>query len=532
MTMRLTAQASRVLLFALLSGSCCAPVFGQKQPKSEPVALSEEIVRRLPAAYQGEARKFVKATPEDQQEIAKRSDENLAVWTLNDLAYNAEAAEFVVRQLQTESSAKLRATLIAALTGYWQTHPESRNILEQHAASDEDAEVSLNSLNELRALRLRELGKLLETRLALAKKSADTAGIAKLAKEQEIHYQWYGELTLPGFLRVTPPLFSIKATEQSIRVLAFGDFGFGNEAQKKTAAAMVDYHQKHPFDFGITLGDNFYTFGMDSPEDPRWQTQFEQLYGPMGIKIYPSFGNHDYGQPDSPAAEILYSQKSPDWRLPAPYYTYTAGPVQFFAIDTINLSETQLLWLEHELATSQAAWKVVYGHYPIFSATHENKELVEKLLPVLKKGNADVYIAGHHHNLQELKPDGKLHFFISGGGGATLYNVNPYDRALFKDKVNGFTVLEASKERMEFSFIDLEGRTLYNRNIEKAVSSERPGDASVQVRTLPVQGSIKVRSVIRNCMELLLYLTNISRGKAFPSAMQPALLGCKWSPLS
>ena len=48
----------------------------------------------------------------------------------------------------------------------------------------------------------------------------------------------------------------------------------------------------------------------------------------------------------------------------------------------------------------------------------------------------------------------------------------------------------------------------------------------------PYKSSIKVRSVIGNCIELLLYLTNISRGKAFPSAMQPALLGCKWSPLS
>src|SRR5579872_5773182 len=117
----------------------------------------------------------------------------------------------------------------------------------------------------------------------------------------------FGEI-LPGFLRKPPPPFTLKPSTDSIRVLAFGDFGFGNDAQKQTAAAMVAYHKAHPFDFGLTLGDNFYRFGMDSPQDPRWQTQFEQLYGPMHIPIYATLGNHDYGQADSPAAEILYSQ--------------------------------------------------------------------------------------------------------------------------------------------------------------------------------------------------------------------------------
>jgi len=277
----------------------------------------------------------------------------------------------------------------------------------------------------------------------------------------------FGEI-LPGFLRVPPPVFALKVARQSIRVLAFGDFGFGNAAQRQTAAAMVEYHRQHPFDFGITLGDNFYDFGMNSPQDPRWQSQFEQLYGPMHIDIYATFGNHDYAQPDSPAAEILYSRLSPDWRLPSPYYTYTAGPVQLFAIDTMNLSEAQLEWLARELADSHASWKLVYGHYPIYSNNGEDNQLIAKLLPVLEQGGADIYLAGNHHNLQELRPEGKLHFFVSGGGGATLHEPpGDYARSLYKEKRYGFSVLEADAQHFTVRFVGTDGQILHDETLNK-----------------------------------------------------------------
>src|SRR5262249_5637201 len=138
---------------------------------------------------------------------------------------------------------------------------------------------------------------------------------------------------LPAFLRVTPPVFSV--TDQgSIRVVAFGDFGTGTPEQQQVAAQMLASHRQKPFDFGITVDDNFYEVGMESVTDPRWKTWWEQLYGPLNIVYYPVLGNHDWYHFDSPAAELLYSGHSSSWRMPSPYYTFVAGPVQFFALDT------------------------------------------------------------------------------------------------------------------------------------------------------------------------------------------------------
>ena len=82
----------------------------------------------------------------------------------------------------------------------------------------------------------------------------------------------------------------------------------------------------------------------------------------MGKCVYPVFGNHDWAC-EMPEAELLHSLGSNRWHFPAPYYTYTAGPVQFFAINT-QYSETiptdaELTWLKEELDASQAQWKVV-----------------------------------------------------------------------------------------------------------------------------------------------------------------------------
>src|SRR5262245_10604846 len=209
---------------------------------------------------------------------------------------------------------------------------------------------------------------LLKKRFDLARAGRDASALSELAREDQRWVSLIRGTTLPSFLQVPRPLFSLKAADQPIRVLAFGDYGNGSTIEREVAEAMKRFHQTSPFDFGITLGDNFYSKGMESPTDPRWKTWWDELYDPMGIRIYASLGNHDWGFADSPAAEVLYTQKSPSWRMPATYYSFTAGSVQFFALDTNEIPELQMQWLNKELDASKALWKVVYGHHPIFSA--------------------------------------------------------------------------------------------------------------------------------------------------------------------
>ena len=45
--------------------------------------------------------------------------------------------------------------------------------------------------------------------------------------------------------------------------------------------------------------------------------------------------------------------------------------------------------------------------------------------------------------------------------------MNPYDRSVFRQKVNGFTVLEADDETLVVSFVGTDGNEIYRRALTK-----------------------------------------------------------------
>ena len=265
----------------------------------------------------------------------------------------------------------------------------------------------------------------------------------------------------------------------SVRILAFGDFGTGGRDQRTVAQAMAALDRRAPFSLGVTLGDNFYEEGLNRPDHPRWRTNWEEMYGGLGIRIYAVLGNHDYRDPASPKAEMARSQLSRTWCLPRLYYTFRAGPVQLFALNTEPIARgdasaaEQLSWLDGALAASRAPWKVVYGHYPVYTNGEHGGDqgvippLRQRVLPILRKHRVDVYLAGHDHDLEVLKPDGGVLFLIAGGGGRS---VRPLESAACRDWAAsrfGFTVLEAGEKDLAATFYGTGGAPLHEVRLRK-----------------------------------------------------------------
>jgi tartrate-resistant acid phosphatase type 5 len=282
-----------------------------------------------------------------------------------------------------------------------------------------------------------------------------------------------------GALRSGAARPAIKPANRAVRVLAFGDFGSGAADQRRVAAGMRRYDAEHPFDFGITLGDNFYPQGLPSPTDERWIRRWEDPYGPLGIRVYATLGNHDHRDPASPGAQIQRSALSRSWCLPRHFYTYTAGPVQLFALDTDPIEkgeaslQIQLDWLKQALQESQAPWKVVYGHHPIYTNGEHGGDLGylpplrDLLLPILIRQKVDVYLAGHDHDLQALKPDGGVSFFVSGGGGRETRPLQTSQCRAWAEGTYGFAVLEATAEELTVRFVGPDGQSLYETSLKK-----------------------------------------------------------------
>jgi hypothetical protein len=428
------------------------------QPSPQDQATIEIQINKLPRDLRERGRA-----------VLSQKDEAQRARLLRDLAreHGEKTIEFLLAILSTDPSPRVRSEIVDRLGRY--SNPQVRQALEQLAVADPDPELAILALDRLREQQVRYLEQLLAQRIEKARASGNESELRRLGQEQERWISLVRGTMLPAFLRIPPPLFSLKETDLTMRALAFGDFGNGSGEQKQVAAAMLKYHRQTPFDFAITLGDNFYGAGMESPADPRWKTWWDELYDPLKIKFYATLGNHDWGLDDSPAAEILYARQSPSWRMPAPYYTFIAGPVQFFALDTNEVSEAQLSWLKDELAKSRATWKLVYGHHPIYSAgAHEdNQGLIRRLLPLLK-GRADIYLAGHDHDLQHLKAEDGVHFFVAGGAGAGLREPKPGPRSLFAKAAHGFCVLEADRRQLKVRFIDRSLNQLYEATLAKS----------------------------------------------------------------
>jgi len=134
--------------------------------------------------------------------------------------------------------------------------------------------------------------------------------------------------------------------------------------------------------------------------------------------------------------------------------------------------QEQLDWIKSTLSASTADWKIVFGHFPIYSATTgehgDTKKLIKILLPVLKDNGADLYFNGHDHILQHIFKDG-IHFFGSGAGARKHNGVNKnYDGLQgYQEGSYGFMVHNANKTSLWTQFIDHTGKKGYTYTITK-----------------------------------------------------------------
>jgi len=282
------------------------------------------------------------------------------------------------------------------------------------------------------------------------------------------------------------------AVERELQFLVVGDWGRkGRDHQRDVAAQMAQVAGWRRGRFVISAGDNFYEEGVTSTEDPHWQTSFENVYAasPLQVPWYCILGNHDYH--GRPQAQLDYAERHPRWRMPARYYTVAEDlaegqAVRFYFIDTSPLiteyrdqpkmateirgqdSEAQLRWLDQTLEHSDEAWKIVVGHHPVYSGGEHGTqaELVERLLPLLRKHNVPVYVNGHDHDLQHLERDG-MHFFNTGAG-SQVREPGAIKGTRFARGLPGFLSMSISSERLCAEFYGSNGALLYRTDVPRA----------------------------------------------------------------
>jgi acid phosphatase type 7 len=205
--------------------------------------------------------------------------------------------------------------------------------------------------------------------------------------------------------------------------VVYGDNRTRHDVHRRVMAAVVKHGTP---DFALQSGDMVEN-GADSSLWPVFFDIERELLSKTAF--FPTLGNHERNN-------RLYYEFF-DQALP--YYSFDWGQAHFSIMNSdignsaassaakASFWAEQTRWLEDDLAKSQdAAFRFVLAHHPPITAVTrrqgDNPEMIA-LMPLFEKQHVTAGLFGHDHNYQHYLKNG-VHYVISGGGGAPLYDVD------------------------------------------------------------------------------------------------------------
>lgn len=295
-------------------------------------------------------------------------------------------------------------------------------------------------------------------------------------------------------------LFGMTASAQTAKgwkECAKGDLSFivandlgrnGYYEQKSVAALMGEVAEGIGPEAVLALGDVHHYGGVRSVSDPLWTTNYEWIYSHPELMVdwLPVCGNHEY-RGDTQAV-IDYSKVSRRWNMPGRYYARTfeddGTTVRIVFIDTTPIIskyrkkpetypdarkqdvEAQLQWLDRTLSEATEDWIVVVGHHPVYADTDKSEverlDMQQKVDPLLRKYNVDMYICGHIHNFQHIRRPGSGVDYVVNTSGSLARVPRKTEGTVFCSDAPGFSVLTADKKTLRLDMIDKNGNILHS----------------------------------------------------------------------
>jgi len=294
----------------------------------------------------------------------------------------------------------------------------------------------------------------------------------------------------------------------SFRFAVYGDSRSNPEMHGTLAERMLEMEP----DFIINTGD----LVKDGKEYESWETEF---FKPLKdviahIPIFPCLGNHENNS--KYYFDFFSLPYNESW------YSFDYGNAHFIALDSnapYKPGSEQYQWLVEELKRNDSVWKFVYFHHPPYSSGKHKSDLAirDAWTPLFMRYGVDIVFNGHEHIYERTKPIGyfsaptKIYpmltkgyvtstkgyataesmlanygltmpmlssrafqqesqpvtYVVTGGGGASLYDITPSQWTASAAKVNHFCLFKVFGETIEAVVYDNKGRAVDTFTIEK-----------------------------------------------------------------
>jgi len=250
-------------------------------------------------------------------------------------------------------------------------------------------------------------------------------------------------------------------TAQPFQFIVYGDTRTRHDMHRRVMEAVVAHGAP---DFVVHTGD----LVADGNDTSMWPVFFDierELL--RRTAFFPSLGNHERNSRD-------YYEF---FRVETPFYSFNWGNAHFSVLNTDygNAASSpaardafwaeQTRWLEDDLAANQKTdFRFVVGHHPPISAVARRQEFnphMVALVPLLEKYHVNAGFFGHDHNYQHYLRNG-VHYVITGGGGAPLYDVDKPDPQYTVKVISteNFVTVSIDGKIAKFQSIGIDGKVL------------------------------------------------------------------------
>jgi hypothetical protein len=242
------------------------------------------------------------------------------------------------------------------------------------------------------------------------------------------------------------------SSTRPIGILAFGDSGGGGSDQR----ALRDQMSEFPYQLIVHTGDVAYDDGTIGQFEDNVFGIYADLF--RHIPFYPAAGNHDHNTPNAMPFRSVFSLPNPDDDVQT-WYSFDWGRIHFAALDTEADYQTQVDWLDRDLAASSLPWKIVFMHRPPYSSGEHGSDtrLQSLLAPVFDRHGVQLVLAGHDHDYERMIPQDGVAYVVTGGGGRGTRNVGASTFTAFSEEVIHFVYLEVGVDELVMHTIDAVG---------------------------------------------------------------------------
>jgi len=277
-------------------------------------------------------------------------------------------------------------------------------------------------------------------------------------------YSVPGHDELKGSFKTAPAATSTEPFE----FVVYGDTRTRHDVHRKVVASVLANAKP---DFILQTGD----LVADGSDPALWPIFFDIEHALLRqTAFYPMLGNHERNSSNY----YEYMQKDA-------YYSFNWGGAHFSILDSDmgNFAngesakqafwKQQTQWLEDDLAKNQKAeFRFVAAHHPPLTAVSDRQgdnPHMTALMPMLEKYHVTAAFFGHDHNYQHYVKNG-VHYVITGGGGAPLYDVDkpPQGITIKVASIENFTRVRVNGKIAHLDALQVDGSKLDSADLEGA----------------------------------------------------------------